>query len=330
MPLGYEVFEGNRSDKTTVQEMVETMESRYGKADRIWVMDRGMASEDNLTFLQEGGRRYILGTPKSDLKPFERELVNGSWETIREGLEVQLCPSPEGEETYILCRSQDRGEKDRGILERFEKRIEAGLEKIKTGCEKRNCKVNGIERRIGRLLGQNSRAAGLFDVTVDQTAKCGARITWTKREDRRQWAQLTHGCYLLRTNVIDWSPQDLWHAYMQLHEAETAFRIHKSDLSIRPIWHQKPHRVQAHILVCFLAYVLWKTLAQLCKRGGLGDEPRRVLNTLKELRVVDVILPTKKGNKIRKRCIQQPTDHQKILLDHLGLRLPKTVEITKM
>ena len=136
-------------------------------------------------------------------------------------------------------------------------------------------------------------------------------------------AVLRDGAYLLRAHWPgEHDPATLWQTYIQLTEAEAAFRIHKADLSIRPIWHQKEDRVLAHILVCFLAYVLWKTLAQLCKTAGLGDEPRRVLNELSELRSIDVVLPTSTGARIRKRCITKPTDHQAILLDHLGLALP--------
>ena len=135
---------------------------------------------------------------------------------------------------------------------------------------------------------------------------------------------------MLRSNVQDWSNEELWEAYVQLTEAELAFRIQKSDLRIRPIWHQKEDRVLAHILVCFLAYVLWKTLAQLCRRAGLGDEPRRVFDELGELRLVDVVLPTSKGIEIRRRCVTRLNEHQSILLQRLGLQLPRSLEITEM
>jgi hypothetical protein len=147
-------------------------------------------------------------------------------------------------------------------------------------------------------------------------------------ETWRSWAALSEGCYLLRTNINDWSGEDLWKAYIQLTEAETAFRIHKSDLKIRPVWHQKAQRVQAHILVCFLAYVLWKTLGQMCKAAGLGDEPRRVFEELGKLRVVDVVLRTREGTTIRRRCVTRPTDHQAILLQRLGLNLPAQLPVT--
>lgn len=331
MPLGYEVFAGNTADVTTVEHVVETMEARYGKSDRVWVMDRGMVSEDNLEFLQDGERRYIVGTPKSMLKKFERELLDENWHAIRDGLEVKLCASPDGKtETFILCRSRDRAHKEAAMVRRFEQRIEERLTRMAARCEKQNRDPMKVEREIGRLLGQNTRAARLFEVNVETTADGHARIAWKKLAAARDWAALSEGCYLLRTNIADWTDEELWKAYIQLTEAEAAFRIHKSDLSIRPIWHQKEDRVLAHILVCFLAYVLWKTLGQLCDRAGLGNEPRRVLSELSEIRVMDVVLPTRQGVEIRKRCISKPTDHQEILLDRLGLRLPSTIKQIEM
>jgi transposase len=328
MPLGYELFAGNRHDSTTVEEIVETMERRYGKADRIWVMDRGMVSQENIDLLKEGKRRYIIGTPKSMLKSFAVQIASDDWDRVHEGLEVKRCPGPDGsDETFILCRSQDRRKKEQAMHERFEKRIEEGLKKIESGCCKRKCDVITTAKRLGRLLGQNSRAAGLFETNVIETDDGTAKLIWHKVEAWRNWAALSEGCYMLRTNINDWSGEELWKAYMQLTEAEAAFRIHKSDLKIRPVWHQKTGRVQAHILVCFLAYVVWKTLGQMCKAAGLGDEPRRVFEELAKIKAVDVVLPVRSGGHIRRRCVSQPTDHQAILLQRLGLNLPKNLPL---
>ncbi len=338
MPLGYEVFSGNTADVTTVEHIVTTMEKRYGKSDRIWVMDRGMVSEDNIEFLRKEGRRYIVGTPKSMLKEFEAELLKDDWNSIRDGLEVKLCFRPrnddevadadkdsveQGKETFILCRSRDRSHTEEAIVQRFEQKIEERLVSMTVRCEKQKRDPMKVERDIGRLLGKNTRAAKLFEVTVKKTKDGSARIQWKKIEAARDWATLSAGCYLLRSNVTDWSDEEMWKAYIQLTEAEAAFCIHKSDLKIRPIWHQKEDRVLAHIFVCFLAYVLWKTLGQMCERAGLGSEPRRILDELGELRMMDVILPTRSGIEIRTRCLSKPTDHQQILLDRLKLRLPK-------
>lgn len=331
MPIGYEVFAGNTADVTTVEHIVETMERRYGKSDRIWVMDRGMVSEENIAFLKQEGRRYIVGTPKPLLKQFEQQLLQEDWRAVRAGVEVKLCPSPDGaDETFILCRSRDRTKKDLAIVRRFEQKIEERLMRMAARCRKQKRDPQKVEREIGRLLGQNTRAARLFEVTV-QTSEAGhARLTWQKRDQTREWATLSAGCYLLRSNVTDWSNEELWQAYIQLTEAEAAFRIHKSDLSIRPIWHQKQDRVLAHILVCFLAYVLWKTLAALCRQAGLGDEPRRVLDELQEIRSMDVVLPTREGVDIRRRCVSKPSNHQAILLQHLRLNLPSQLKQTEM
>ena len=331
MPLGYELFAGNTADVTTVETIVTTMEARYGRSQRIWVMDRGMISEANIEFLKAGERRYIVGTPKPMLRQFEAQLLDSGWHEIQAGVEVKLCPAPDGtQETFILCRSRDRTEKDLAIVRRFEQRIEERLTAMAARCERQRRDPQTVEREVGRLLGQNTRAARLFEVTVTAAADGRARLTWQRHADRRDWATLSAGCYLLRSNVTEWSDEELWRAYIQLTEAEAAFRIHKSDLSLRPIWHQKEDRVRAHILVCFLAYVLWKTLAALCRRAGLGDEPRRVLSELGELRLVDVVLPTDQGTEIRRRCITQPSEHQAILLNQLRLNLPRNINSIQM
>jgi len=330
MPLGYEVFAGNRTDVTTVEDIVEKIEAQYGAAGRIWVMDRGMVSEDNLEYLKDGGRRYIVGTPKSQLRRFEQELLRSDWQQVREGLEVRLCPSPDGKESFILCRSSARAIKEKQIHDRFEKRIEKGLVKLTESCRKRKQRVGAIERRIGRLLEANSRAAGLFQVDVRERAGGGAEVVWRVIEEWRAWAELSEGCYLLRSNITDWSAEELWRAYIQLTEAEAAFRIQKGDLRIRPIWHQREERVEAHILVCFLAYVLWKMLGQMCKRAGLGNEPRKVFDEIAQIKVVDVVMPTRQGAVIRKRCIAQPTKPQAVLLQMLQLHLPQKMRIHEL
>ena len=341
IPLGYEVFPGNTVDVTTVKRIVETMEKRYGHSDRIWVMDRGMTSEDNLEFLRKENRRYIIGTHKSLLKKFEKELLKEDWNTIRDGIEVKLCKMPKDEEsdnteevteTFILCRSQARKEKDKAIVERAAVKIAERLTSIKDKCERQNRDKAKICIEIGRLKGQNTRASHLFAIKVldkDKDKKF-ALIEWSRIEPITKWHELSDGCYLLRTNVCDWSAEDLWKAYIQLTEAENAFRIHKSDLSIRPVWHQKEERVLAHIFVCFLAYVVRTTLGQLCRKAGLGDEPRRVISELSEIRLVDVVLPTNGGPEIRTSCVSRPTEHQKILLDKLGLRLPTRIRTQEM
>ena len=329
-PLGYEVFAGNTADVSTVEDIVEMIEARYGKADRIWAMDRGMASTENFEFLKQEGRRYILGTPKSQLKSYEKELMDSGWDIVREGVEVKKCASPDGSETFILCRSADRKLKDKAIHDKFATKIEVGLEKIAKSCARSKRKVGTIERSVGRLLGQNTRAESLFSVEV-RTGKDGcAEISWKKREDVRDWSELSEGCYMLRTNVNDWSGQDLWKAYIQLSQAESAFRICKNDLRLRPIWHQKEEWVKAHILVCFLAYVLFKTLDMKCRNAGLGDSARKILDEFAAIQMVDVVIPTKAGPIIRKRCVSSPEPHLNVLLHKLGLTLPTSIEMLEV
>jgi len=328
-PLGYEVFPGNRHDSTTVRTIVRLVEQTYGRADRIWVMDRGMVSEANLAFLRRSGRRYIIGTPKAMLKAFERELLADDWELVREGVEVKTCVAPDGStDRFLLCRSAARREKEQAMHARFEARIEAGLTKLAASCAQRTWPVGTIERRVGKLLGANTRAAGLFTVTVRAGADGRAQVTWTHEAAWRDWATLSEGCYLLRSNIADLTSSDLWTAYIGLTQAEAAFRIEKSDLQLRPIWHQRPDRVKAHLLVCFLAFVLWKTLGQLCRQAGLGDEPRRVLDELAQIMLVDVAVDTTAGVTIRKRCVAQPTKLHAILLQQLKLQLPTDLGIS--
>jgi transposase len=327
IPLGYEVFEGNRHDSKTVETIIEKMELLYGKSDRVWVMDRGMVSKANHSLLQASGRRYIVGTPKSQLRAFEQHLLDKEWEQVHEGLEVKRCASPDGtNEVYILCRSAARAEKEYAMHERFRIRIEEGLQKIQQSCQKGRVKdINKIERRIGRLLGSNSRASSMFDITVSEKDE-RVFVTWKMKKTATEWASLSEGCYLLRSNIQDWTGEQLWKAYIQLTDAEAAFRIQKDDLQLRPIWHQKKGRVEAHILVCFLSYIVWKCFAQMCKHAGLGTEPRKVINEIKQLTLMDVVLPTKSGVDIRLQCISKPESSLAILLHKLKLYPPERLQ----
>jgi transposase len=326
-PLGYEVFAGNRHDGTTVQEIVTRMEARYGRQGRIWVLDRGMVSDATLAWLRGRGSHYIVGTPKSRLKLFAAALRRGSWEAIRDGLEVQRRAGADGVETFILCRSAARASKEQAMRQRFVTRIRAGLMTIRAACRRRRCDPGRIERRVGRLLGQNPRAATLFQVTVATRPDGGATLRWCRRPAAQAWARASQGCYLLRSNVADWDAEELWRAYMHLTDAEAAFRIQKSDLCLRPVWHQTAGRVQAHLLVCFLAYVLRKTLEGWMSRAGLGNSPTTVLEELARIQSTDVVAPTTDGRTIRLRCVVRPDKAQAVLLDHLGLKLPQRLQL---
>ncbi|MBI2460911.1 MAG: hypothetical protein HYV61_05365, partial [Candidatus Rokubacteria bacterium] len=184
-------------------------------------------------------------------------------------------------------------------------------------------------RQARRLLERNPRAAGRYVIALVPAPDlpAGVRLEWTARPEWDDWARWSEGCYDLRSNILDWSAEDLWRTYVQLTEAEAAFRIQKSDLSLRPIWHQRADRVQAHILVCFLAYVLWKTLEQWQRRAGLGQSPRTILEELRHIQSTDVVLPTTDGRELRLRCVVRPDPAQAALLDRLGLDLPQRLRI---
>ena len=331
IPLGYEVFDGNTNDSKTVEQIVGAMESKYGRAHRVWVMDRGMVSEDNLKFLRERGGSYIVGTPKAMLRRFEQYLVEKDWHEVQAGVEVKLVPGPAGDETFILARSADRRAKEQAMHQRFLDRMEAGLTKLQASIQSGHLKDEGVaQRRLGRLQERNWRAASAFEITIKSLGRSNGKarlsITWKRRPSWSEWHTLSEGCYLLRTNLTEPDPARLWKQYIQLTEAEWAFRIEKDELGIRPIWHHKDKRVLAHILVCFLGYVLWKALAQWMRGAGLGDAPRTLLEDLAKIKSGDVVLPARMSDgshrTIRLRCVTTPDEAQKVLLNRLGLTLP--------
>ena len=333
VPLGYEVFAGNRTDVTTVEEIVTTMERRYGQARRVWVMDRGMASAETIAWLRGSQRRYLIGASKSELKKFAGPLADRrDWRQVRDGVEAKVCAGPDGSETFLLVRSTERQQKEQAMHARFCERIETALASLQRRIERAQKPIDrgAAERQIGRLLGRNSRAAARYAIRLvdDQILPAGLRLEWSRRAEWDDWSRHSEGCYVLRTNLRDWSSEALWRTYIQLSEAEAAFRITKSELSIRPIWHQREDRVLAHILVCFLAYVLWKTLEQWQSRAGLGNSPRTLLQELAAITSTDVILPTAStGRELRLRCVVRPDRAQALLLERLGLRLPERLRM---
>jgi transposase len=330
-PLGYEVFAGNTHDSRTLQTIVTTMEARHGMLGRVWITDRGMASAGNLAWLRQTGRRYIIGAPKSELKKFASALAaTDGWRTVHEGVEVKLARHPETGETVILCRSADRRSKERAMHDKFSRRIEAALDRLaaRIARSKKRLDPAAVNRQIGRILQQNQRAAARFAVElVPDPRPAGLRLGIAYIAAFDDWAALSEGAYLLRSNITDWSDQQLWKAYIQLTQAEAAFRIQKDQLNVRPIWHQRQDRVQAHILVCFLAFVLWKSLEMWQQHAGLGNSPRTILEELARIQSHDVVLPTATHGQIRLRCVTQPDPAQAALLDRLGIVLPKRMRI---
>jgi transposase len=330
-PLGYEVFAGNTHDSRTLQTIVATMEARHGVLGRVWIADRGMASAANLAWLRETGRRYIIGAPKSELKKFSAPLAEAAgWRKIREDVEVKLTVCSETGETIILCRSAERRSKERAMHDKFSQRIEDALERLsaRVARSRRRLDRTQVNRQIGRILQRNQRAAARFAMRLEEDdGSAGFRLRVDVNPAFDDWAALSEGAYLLRSNIADWRDEQLWKAYIQLTQAEAAFRIHKDQLRVRPIWHQHADRVQAHILVCFLAFVLWKTLEMWQQRAGLGNSPRTVLEELARIQSHDVVLPTPTHGDIRLRCITQPDAAQAVLLDRLGIVLPKRMPL---
>jgi transposase len=330
LPLSYEVFDGNRADVTTVEEIVDCMREKYGQERRTWVMDRGMVSEDNLKMLREAGASYLVGTPKTMLRRFERELLSEGWMHVEPGVDVKLCTAPDGtDETYVLCRSPQRSQKERAMREKQVQRLEKELARLQARCEaSKNPLRDPIKAayKIGALRARYSRAAHLYEIHIEQseeaTGKTRLALRIVRHDERREWAELADGCYLLRTNLQNHAADELWRTYIGLTQIEDSFRISKHDLGLRPIYHQKQDRTQAHILVCFLALVLWRTLQHWMSTSGLGQAPRKLLEEMAEVRSLDVVLPTATGTNLRLRVISRPEAHLAILLQHLNLFLP--------
>ena len=325
-PFSYELFDGNRADVSTVEAILRTVERKHGKARRVWIFDRGVVSEENLVAIRKRGGQYLVGTPRSKLKQFEQELLKDDFEKIRPEVEVKQIRIPGGEETYILCRTAGRKEKEKAIRSRFVAKIEkalAGLEKrITTGKLRDRFKM---ERNLGRIQASHPQVADLYEMAV-KDSKEGARLVWRQKSEQQQWLEAREGTYLLRTNLTADGAADLWKKYMQLTEVEAAFRSLKSELKIRPLFHQLERRVKAHVLVAFLGYALLVTLKHLLKRSASEHSPAQALKRLAELYSVDIVLPTVEGREIWLRRISKREDDQERLLQQLRVELPERLE----
>ena len=335
-PFSYETFDGNRADVSTMEVILRMVERKYGKARRIWVMDRGIVSEENLKAIRSRGGQYLVGTPRSQMKQFEAELLKDDWTRVRPEVEVKQVAVPQGEETYILCRTAGRKGKEKAIRKRFSTRMELALQRLqKTIAAGRLKDRNKMERRLGKLQARHSQVNDLFEVALRDTPE-GVRLVWEIKKERKTWRDLREGAYMLRTNIQAESAEQLWLKYMQLTEAEASFRALKSDLSIRPLFHQKEPRVKAHVMVAFLGYALWVTLKHLLKRrpaivpqpsaSGVDNaqpmSPMKALALLSTVQSADIVLPTTDGREIRLRRITEPSLEQKSLLHQLGISLP--------
>jgi transposase len=339
-PFSYETFDGNRADVTTMETILRMVERKYGKARRIWVFDRGIVSEENLEAIRQRGGQYLVGTPRSRMKQFEAELLKDDWSQVRPDVEVKQVAIAQGEETYILCRTAGRQEKEKAIRKRFSSRMEEALQRLeKTIATGRLKDRHKMERRLGKIQARHPSVNDLYEVGLRDTAE-GVRLFWQMKEDRQKWREAREGAYLLRTNVRAETAPELWSQYMQLTEAEASFRALKSELSVRPLFHQREPRVKAHVMVAFLGYALWVTLKHLLKRrpavipqpsaSGVNNaqplSPMKALALLSTLQSADIVLPTTDGREVRLRRITEPTADQRSLLHQLGLSLPERLD----
>lgn len=331
LPLNFEVFAGNRTDVTTVGEMVQKMEKRFGKAQRVWVMDRGMVSEANIAMLRERKALYLVGTPKSQLRAYEAELAEKeNWVEVQHGVEARLVTHPDGDgsERFVLCRSTARGAKERAMLGRQMTRLTEELAKIDASLRRRPAtEIGPMERRIGRWMGKYPAAARWVraEIIRDGTGRA-IELELSCPVKEGEHPTLAKGAYLLRTNCTETDPAKLWRWYMQLTQAEAAFRTAKSDIGLRPVFHHKTDRVEAHLLVCFLSLSLWRALEMWMRGKGLGTSARKLVEAVGTIRSMDVSVPVKRGERevtLRLRTVARPDADVALLLAHLGLRLPR-------
>jgi transposase len=319
-PLAYEVMDGNTSDRTTLRGFLERIETSYGKARRVWVMDRGIPTEALLTEMREPARQmfYLVGTPKGRVNQHARHWLDLPWQQVRESVQVKLYEH-EGE-LYVLARSEGRQAKENAIRR---KRLARLLRKLRT-MRRSLPKRDQLLLRIGAAKKEAGRAFGFVTIRVPQAEEEVTRETFTfaVNKNKLRQAEQRDGHYLLRSNLTGEDPGVLWERYVQLTQIEAAFKVMKSELGLRPIYHQLGHRVEAHILVAFLAYCLLVTLKNRLQALAPGLTPRAVLETLAPIQMLDVTFPTTDGRRLVMPRYTQPTPEQKLLLHQLQLSLP--------
>ena len=320
-PLAYEVMPGNTSDKTTLADFLKEIETQYGKSERVWVMDRGIPTEEMLALMRASPTPiyYLVGTPRGRLSKLEKDFLGKPWEQARASVQVKLLD--QGEELYILAQSDGRRHKERAMRQRKLKRLWKRLHELarqKLTRDQLLIKVGGAKRDAGR-------AYSLVDITVPKKdgdfKENGFTFSLDKAKLRRQ--RRHEGRYLLRSNLTEGDPATLWEYYIQLTEIEQAFKELKSDLAIRPIHHQHDDRIEAHIFVAFVAYCLQVTLKQRLRCLASGLTPRAVLEKFAAMQMVDVHLPTTDGRHLLLSRYTEPEKDQQLLLQQLKLQLPE-------
>jgi hypothetical protein len=314
-PLAYEVLAGNTLDKTTLREFLQKIETQYGKAERIWLMDRGIPTDAVLEEMRHSDPpvKYLVGTPRGRLTRLEKQLVDKPWHSARPGVKVKLLAQQS--ELYVLAESHDRIAKERSMRRRQLKRLWARLKQLSVMTLTR-------EDLLMKLGAAKQTAPSAWPLVRIEVAKQDASFTYRLNREKLRRARRREGRYLLRTNLIESNPAKLWSLYLQLVAVEEAFKNLKGDLAVRPIFHQKENRVEAHIFVSFLAYCLHVTLGQRLRTLAPGLTPRSVLEKFAALQMIDVHLPTTDGRQIILTRTTQPEPELKLLLDKLKLELP--------
>ena len=314
-PLAYEVLAGNTADKMTLKGFLQRIEAQYGKASRIWVMDRGIPTEAALKEMRtrEPPVQYLVGTPKGRLSRLEERLTGLAWQQVRDGVEVKLLP--QDGELYVLAQSRDRVSKERAMRRRQLKKLWKRLKQL----ARMKVRRDALLLKLGAARQASPSAWRLVDIQMPSTTE---RLRFALKKDRLREVRRREGRYLLRTNLTDTDPAKLWLFYTQLVRVEEAFRNLKGDLAIRPIHHQLERRIEAHIFVAFLAYCLHVTLAQRMKAHAPGLTPRSVLEQMKAMQMLDVRVPTTDGRWLHMSRYTQPDKTQQLLLAQLGLNLP--------
>lgn len=315
-PLAYEVMAGNTADNMTLRGMLQKIEEQYGKAERIWVMDRGIPTEEVLAEMRQSDPPvyYLVGTPKGRLSRYEKALTDRPWHKVREGVEVKLLP--QDNEVYVLAQSRDRIHKERSMRQRQLKRLWKRLHEV-AGME-----LTRDERllKLGAARQQSPSAWRLVDIDIPEG---DGPLQFSLRRDKLRKVRRREGRYLLRTNLAGRDPAQTWEFYTQLVQVEEAFKNLKGDLAIRPIHHQKEKRIEAHIFVAFIAYALQVTLRRRLRDLAPGLTPRSVLEKFGSMQMIDIHLPTTDGRKIIMSRYTQPEPELQILLKQLRLSLPK-------
>lgn len=313
-PLSYEVLAGNTADKTTLRDFLKRIEDQYGKADRIWVMDRGVPTEEVLAEMRtcDPPVCYLVGTPKGRLNRMEKLLVDQPWQAVRHGVQVKLIP--QDKELYVLAESHDRVCKERAMRRRQLKLLWKRLHQL----QRMNLSRDQLLLKLGAAQEQSPSAYRLVEIQATDSG-----LQFQLRKDRLREVSRREGRYLLRTNLTGQDPAKLWQMYIQLVSVEEAFRNLKGDLAIRPIYHQREDRIEAHIFVAFLAYSLHVTLAQRLKYNAPGLTPRSVLEQMMAMQMLDVRIPTTDGRWLHMCRYTQPDKLQQLLLAQLNLQLPE-------